>query len=168
MQRPLPLVLCSFIVACSSAPSHPVPVVGAPGDVAALAGEWDGSYEADDGSRAGSIDFHLRAGKDTAIGDVLMIPRDWGRPLEAYDHPAGAVGEGTPPRTLIIRFVRVVGDEVSGRLDPYRDPECGCRLQTTFRGRLRENVLEGDYQTYHEEGGRTVTGKWRAERRPAN
>ena len=131
----------------------------------ALAGEWDGTYEADDGSRGGSIDFHLKAGQDTATGDVLMVPTDWGRPVEAYDRPAGAVADGTPPRTLTIRFVRVQGGQVSGRLDPYRDPSCGCRLLTTFRGQLKDDKLAGTYETYHEEAGRTVTGKWRAERK---
>jgi hypothetical protein len=143
-------------------------MVGAPEDVAALAGEWDGSYEADDGSRSGSIDFHLRAGRDTAMGDVLMVPTDWGKPLEAYERPAGAVADGTPPRSLTIRFVRVQGDEVSGRLDPYRDPVCGCRLLTTFRGRLTGNTLRGRYETYHQESGRTVTGRWQAERKPSS
>jgi hypothetical protein len=161
------LALCSLVLACSSAPSQPVPMVGTPGDIAALAGEWDGSYESDDGSRGGSIDFHLRAGSDTAHGDVLMVPSDWGRPIEAYDRPTGAVAEGTPPRTLTIRFVRVRGGEVTGRLDPWRDPACGCRVVTTFRGSLKGNRLSGRYDSYHEESGRTVTGKWKAERKPA-
>lgn len=165
MRAVLPLALCSFILACSSAPSQPVPVVGTPGDVAALAGEWDGTYESDDGSRIGSIDFHLRAGTDTATGDVLMVPSDWGRPVEAYDRPTGVVAEGTPPRTLTIRFVRVQGGEVTGRLDPWRDPSCGCRVQTTFRGSLEGNRMKGRYDSYHEESGRTVTGKWKAERK---
>jgi hypothetical protein len=163
----LPPALCCLVLACHSAPSQPVPVVGSPGDVAALAGEWDGSYEADDGSRSGSIDFHLRVGSDTATGDVLMVPSDWGRAVEAYDRPAGVVAEGTPPTTLTIRFVRVQGDTVSGRLDPYRDPTCGCRLLTTFRGQLKGNTLRGRYESYHQESGRTVTGKWKAERKPS-
>jgi hypothetical protein len=167
MRSALPLLLSSIVLACSSAPSQPVPVIGAPGDVMALAGEWDGTYEADDGSRGGSIDFHLQAGKDTATGDVLMVPSDWGRPVEAYDRPSGAVAEGTPPRTLTIRFVRVQGGQVSGRLDPYRDPSCGCRLLTTFRGNLKGNKLSGTYESHHEETGRDVTGKWRAERKPS-
>ena len=157
----LPVVL----LACHSAPSQPVPVVGQPGEVAELAGQWIGSYEADDGSRGGSIDFRLEAGKDTATGDILMIPRDRGRPLEAYDRPTGRVPDPPPPRTLTIRFVRVQGDTVSGRLEPYRDPTCGCRLVTTFRGRLRGNQLRGSYESLHEESGKTVTGKWEAERK---
>jgi hypothetical protein len=163
--RAVPLILCAALVACHSAPSQPVPVIGAPGEINALAGEWNGSYEAEDGSRSGSIDFHLKAGTDTAVGDVLMIPRGWGRPLEAYDRPSGIAPDAPPARTLTIRFVRVQGDTVSGRLDPYRDPTCGCRLLTTFRGRLNGNTLRGRYETLHEEAGNVVRGKWEAERK---
>jgi hypothetical protein len=159
------LLLTVFaLAACHSAPTTPVPLVGAPEDLAQLAGEWDGTYEADDGSRSGSIDFHLRAGRDTAEGDVLMVPTDWGRPLEAYERPSAAVADGTAPRALAIRFVRVVGGEISGQLEPYRDPTCGCRLLTTFRGRLTGDRIEGRYETLHQEAARTVTGRWRARR----
>ena len=159
------VLLGSVLLACQSAPSQPIPLIGAAGAINALAGEWDGTYEAEDGSRGGSIDFHLKAGTDTATGDVLMIPRDWGRPLEAYDRPAGIVPDAPPARTLSIRFVRVQGDTVSGRLDPYRDPICGCWLLTTFRGRLSGNKLRGVYETLHEESGEVVRGKWEAERK---
>ena len=160
------LLLSSVLLACHSAPSHPVPLIGSPGDIGLLAGEWDGSYEADDGSRSGSIDFHLKAGADTAMGDVLMVPRDWGRPLEPYDRQAGVVPNPPPARTVGITFVRVQGDSVSGRMDPIRDPVCGCRLLTVFRGRLKGNRLRGRYETLHEESGNTVKGKWEAERKP--
>jgi hypothetical protein len=159
------LMLCSILLACHSGPSQPVPVIGAPGEIKALAGEWNGTYEAEDGSRGGSIAFNLEAGHDTATGDVLMIPRDWGRPLEAYDRPTGVIPDAPTPRTLSIRFVRVHGDTVSGRLDPYRDPTCGCRLLTTFRGRLSGNTLKGSYESLHEEAGKVVRGRWEAERK---
>ena len=163
MKRPY-ILLGSFLLACHSAPSQPVPMVGAPGDVSALVGEWDGTYDSEDGTRTGSIDFHLKAGVDTATGDVLMVPRDWGRPLESYDRPAGVVPDVPPARSLTIRFVRVQGDTVSGRLDPYRDPVCGCRLLTVFRGVLKGNRLRGTYETLHEESGKTVLGTWKAKR----
>jgi hypothetical protein len=140
-------------------------MVGAASDVNALIGQWDGSYDSNDGSRTGSIDFHLKAGADTATGDVLMVPRDWGRPLEAYDRQAGTAADIPPARNLTIRFVRVKGDTVSGRLDPYRDPVCGCRLLTVFRGVLKGDRLQGTYETLHEESGTTSQGTWKAERK---
>jgi hypothetical protein len=164
MRRAL-FLLGACLLGCHSSPSQPVPVIGTATDIAAMAGEWDGFYESDDGSRGGSIDFHLRAGSDTARGDVLMVPRDWGQPLEAYERPEGDAANAPSPRTLTIHFVRVRGDSVSGRLDPYRDPSCGCRVQSTFAGRLKGNRLKGRYESLHEEAGRVVTGKWEAERK---
>ena len=70
MRRSILLLLLPLL-ACQTKPSQPVPVVGPTSDVARLAGEWDGFYESDDGSRGGSIDFHLKAGSDSAVGDVL-------------------------------------------------------------------------------------------------
>ncbi len=161
------LLFLAILAACHSAPSQPVPLVGSPGDLGALTGRWLGSYDSEDGARTGTIEFLLQAGSDTATGDVLMIPREWGRPLEAYDRPTGIIPDIPPARNLSIRFVRVQGDTVSGRLDPYRDPVCGCRLLTTFRGRLKGNSLRGTYQSLHEESGRVVRGDWRMERKPS-
>jgi len=153
-------------VACSSRPTTPVPMVGAPADLSALAGEWDGTYEADHGPRQGSIDFHLRAGSDTALGDVLMIPRGWDRPVEPWERTGAAPRDARVPRPLTIRFVRVTGGEISGELDRYRDPECGCLLKTIFRGSLRGDTLSGRYESRHEGGEPPATGRWRAVRRP--
>ncbi|HSB55937.1 MAG TPA: hypothetical protein VLD58_16355 [Gemmatimonadales bacterium] len=159
------LLLGSCLLACSGAPSQPVPVVGSATDVATMAGEWAGFYEADDGTRGGTIDFHLKAGSDTAQGDILMVPREWGQPLESYDRPVADAANAPSPRTLTIRFVGIRGDSVSGRLDPFRDPACGCRVQSTFAGHLKGNTLKGRYESYHEETGRVVTGKWQAKRK---
>lgn len=164
--RKLLMLLGSGLLACHSAPSQPVPMVGSASDVSALAGEWNGSYEADDGSRTGSIEFRLKSGADTATGDVLMVPMDYQRPREQpYDRQTGVVPDVPSPATLSIRFVRVQGDTVTGRLDRYRDPVCGCQAVTVFRGRLRGNQLNGRYETLHEESGETVKGKWKAERK---
>jgi hypothetical protein len=140
--------------------------VGAPADLSALAGEWDGTYEADHGFRHGSIDFHLRAGSDTAFGDVLMIPRGWDRPVEPEERAGAAARDVRVPRPLTIRFVRVTGGEISGELDRYRDPECGCLLRTLFRGSLKGDTLSGRYESLHEGGESPATGRWRAVRRP--
>ncbi len=163
--RRLVILLGATLVACHSAPSSPVPLVGTSRDLTALEGQWEGSYDADDGSRTGSISFTLKAGADTATGDVLMIPRDYGQPVEPYDRPGGVIPDPAPSKVLSIRFVRVQGDTVSGRLDPYRDPVCGCRLLTTFRGRLRGNELRGRYETLHEESGKVVLGQWKVARK---
>ena len=160
-------LLFLLAAACHSAPSQPVPVAGTPGDVMALAGEWAGTYEADDGARAGSIDFHLRAGSDTAFGDVIMVPRGWNQPVNPEGRAGGQIGEPPSERLLQIRFVRISGGEVSGELERYLDPDCGCLLRTVFRGRLKGDVLSGRYLSYHSEGGPPTSGSWRAQRKPA-
>jgi hypothetical protein len=153
-----------WLAACHSAPSQPVPVSGSVEAIAALAGEWDGSYESADGDRSGSIDFHLQAGSDTAFGDVIMIPRGWDRPLTAEDRPGAQVREPVPARLLSIRFVHIGEGRVSGELDRYRDPRCGCLMRTVFEGKLVKQTLEGTYLSYHQDGEPPMRGRWRAVR----
>ena len=161
----LPLLLL-VVAACHSAPSQPVPVAGAPADVMALAGEWSGTYEADDRARGGSIDFRLRAGSDTALGDVLMVPRGWNQAVSPERRAGGQIVEPLAQRLLQIRFVRVSDGEVSGEMERYRDPDCGCLLRTVFRGRRKGDILSGTYLSYHSAGGPPTSGSWRAERKP--
>lgn len=156
----LPISLLVVTAACLAS-SAPVPVRG---DASLLAGQWVGEYESRAVGRAGSIVFTLEAGKDTAFGDVIMIPTE-------YRDQAGEP-EGYPPfqrehrsRLITIAFVYAGNGVVAGRLDPYRDPECGCLLDTVFEGTLRGRVLEGTYRSHHQETGRVVEGTWRVERR---
>jgi len=152
-------------LACASRPTAPVRVAGAQADITALAGSWLGDYEADNAARHGSIEFELKAGSDTVFGDVLMIPRGWDRPVEP-EGGAGAAQQAVKlPQPLTIRFVRVSQGEVSGELDRYRDPDCGCLLRTVFLGRLQGDTLSGLYESYHQDGGPPTTGRWKAVRR---
>lgn len=66
---------------------------------------------------------------------------------------------------LTIRFVRVDGGRVSGALDPYHDPVCGCPLETTFTGRLVDaSTIEGTFVSRGPPGHRTANGRWRVTR----
>ena len=135
----------------------PVEVQGPENAVAVLAGEWSGSYWSVESGRSGSIQFSLEAGQDTAFGDVLMVPEEPARTQERLaDRP---MSERIP-----IAFVRIDRDRVVGTLAPYRDPECGCRLRTTFSGTVQGDTLRGTFSSRHIEGGRTTTGQWRAVR----
>lgn len=157
-------LLATCIAACAG-PNQPVPMVGPAADIAALAGEWDGYYEADNLGRHGTIDFHLKAGADTAVGEVIMIPGRWGRRAERAEDRLPKPEEVVMPAVLQIQFVQVSGGEVVGQMEPYRDPDCGCMLNTTFRGRLKGDTLSGTYSSLHEEGGPPATGTWRAVRK---
>lgn len=143
----------------------PVPVAG---DLMLLAGQWDGEYGGRESGRHGSIVFTLAAGADTAFGDVLMIPRAWelppGPPSGDPDAPGRPLGQA--PQAIKIAFVRSANRMVEGQLAPYRDPECGCQLVTTFTGRLvTPDRFEGTFVSLHLEMGKETRGWWRATRR---
>ena len=154
-------------LACASAPA-PVTVAGDSGDRASLAGKWVGEYDSPATGRSGSIVFNLSPSGDAANGDVVMVPRGYGKPLQPYSVSNSGAGSGiqnvTPSQVLTIKLVRVSGDTVSGVLDPYRDPECDCPVETTFTGRLTGNVIAGTFTTSGRQAAGPQTGTWRVKR----
>jgi hypothetical protein len=143
--------LGTLLVACTPAPRTPIPLLGAAGDVAALTGQWDGSYASATTGRSGSISFTLTTRGDSAYGDVVMIPRGFNRPLQAWNQPAGQAAAQPRSTVLTINFVRAAagGGRVSGTLAPYADPETGAKLFTTFEGRLSQggDTIAGTFTT---------------------
>ena len=96
------------LLACASKPT-PITVTG---DRASLAGKWVGDYTSPATGRTGSIVFNLSPSGDAANGDVVMIPRGYGRALQPYSaaNTAGAGVQGaTPSQVLTIKLVRVSG-----------------------------------------------------------
>jgi hypothetical protein len=152
----------AVLAACSARPAA-VPLVGTASDVNALVGEWAGEYSSTETGRSGSISFTLTTQGDTAHGDVVMIPSGWNRPLQPYRDETRPVDRPLP-EVLTISFVRVRGDEVSGELAPYRDPQCGCALFTRFVGQLKGDVIEGTYLTRHGDLPQDQKGHWSAKR----
>src|SRR5260370_17470736 len=59
MRRGIGIASLTAALAACAAPSPPVPVVGAPSDVAQLAGEWEGQYSTVQTCRILSIYFHI-------------------------------------------------------------------------------------------------------------
>jgi hypothetical protein len=163
----LPVALVAVaITACTPAPQTPVPLAGTAADVAALTGRWDGSYSSAATGRSGSISFTLTASGDSAFGDVIMIPRGFGRPLQAWNR--GASPAQIPPQrpaVLTINFVRVAQGRVTGTLAPYADPETGGQLYTTFEGRLQRDAIQGTFTTRSAGGTDAQTGQWKVTRR---
>ena len=140
-----------LLAGCKSLPTA-VPVLAPQSDLTALVGEWSGEYTSPETGRSGSISFMLQAGKDTAIGNVVMVPKAQNQPVTAgalVERPT-VMSSGTqkPGELLTIRFVRLEGSQILGTLDPYRDPDCGCRLATTFRGEFKNaTTIEGTFNT---------------------
>jgi hypothetical protein len=142
------LLAAALAVSCSSTPKNPapdVPMGGAKSDISAMAGHWEGTYSSEATGRTGSIVFDVKAGKEMAQGDVLMVPKD-------------AKTSAGMPQMLSISFVDAAGGVVKGTMDPYHDPDCNCEVQTTFVGVRKGDTMEGTFTTT----GPThmTTGKW--------
>jgi hypothetical protein len=159
--RTISLVLLATLLAGGCAPaSSPVPIQG---DARALEGHWVGEYSSATTGRTGSIVFTLVAGTDTAQGDVLMTPTV---PNRVNGSPVSAANPYPAPQVLHINLVRAFGHQVSGRLDPYTDPDCRCRVTTIFSGRLEGDAIEGKYFTYPEGQDVAIEGHWQVTRKP--
>ena len=157
-----PAVLTLALAACATNP-QPVPLVANETDISSLAGEWDGEYSSVATGRAGSISFSLVAGRDTAAGDVLMVPR--GTDQQASDRQNSAQLIARAPQVLRISFVRVLGANVSGTIEPYRAPDCDCILSTTFVGQLRGDTVEGTFSTTGGQADSPQSGRWKVTRK---
>ena len=137
----------------------PVRVEGPARSIATLAGEWTGEYSSAETGRSGSIYFRLTAANDTARGDVLMIPRST-IPLPA-DSRVPEAAMRPAPTPLLISFVHVSDNLVSGTLEPYKSPDCGCTLTTVFHGRINGNRIDGDFVSSHSDPTMgPQSGKW--------
>ena len=165
MRRLMSCFAAIALAGCALNPA-PVPVRGDAWGIADLAGEWVGEYESPDTRRSGSIHFTLAAGRDTAFGDVIMVP---GMTSRQYMDDPDVFPRRRPlrsdPTALFIRFVNVEGNRVSGAIEPYPSPDCECTLHTIFTGLRRGNRIEGTFLTRHEKGGaKTESGSWWASR----
>ena len=140
----------------------PVPVVVETGDASALAGVWEGSYRSADTGRSGSIHFELTAEADSAVGEVVMTYLDEGVSFFPRDPEQGPHMEA---EVLTIRFVRLSADRVSGTLDPYPNPGCGCTLATTFEGVVEDGTIEGTFVARSPEHSHVQRGTWQMVRR---
>jgi len=159
--------LAGITLACASKPT-PITISGDSGARASLAGKWAGEYNSPATGRSGSIVFDLSPSGDSASGDVVMVPRGYGRPLIPYGSASntaiGATQTGANSQVLTIKLVRVAGDTVSGVLDAYRDPECDCPVQTTFTGRISGDTIDGTFTTRGTQSNAGQTGTWRVKR----
>lgn len=153
-------------LACATKPT-PVTVAGESAARASLAGKWVGEYNSPTTGRTGSIVFNLSPSGDAANGDVVMVPRGYGKALQPYI-TTGTGGAGvqaaTGSQVLTIKLVRVSGDTVSGVMDAYRDPECDCPVETTFVGRVNDDTIEGTFSTTGRQSAGQQTGTWRVKR----
>ena len=149
------LGVLAVTTACSSK-SPGIAVTSNDFDLNPLLGEWHGAYKGSETGRSGTIAFTLRAGEANASGNVVMIP----------NANPNASGQAVMREVLTIHFVRKEGGNVTGTLDPYSDPECGCPVNTTFQGTFTDaRTIEGTYTTVPSRPGTGVTtGTWKVTR----
>ena len=154
-------------LACASQPM-PVPATIDPQGAVLLTGEWSGTYDSPAKDRSGFISFQLEQDADSTVcrGDVLMIPRNTGipvRPVAGHfphnDQPVRA------PRMLVIESIRVMGDKISGRMEPYEDPGTFRPVRTAFEGRVVGDTIRGTLTSLDEETGARFTGTWSVTRK---
>jgi hypothetical protein len=145
MRQPLVLGTALLLAACRYQ-LFPVPVSGERAAIASLAGEWVGDYRGRETARTGSIMFNIRAAGDSAFGDVLMATPGGGM-YATVDSPAQHARHTREPELLAVSFVSVVGNEVSGAIEPYVAPDCECVVQTTFTGRITGDTIAGEFRT---------------------
>jgi hypothetical protein len=135
-----------LVSACQFNPT-PVAIAGDPGSIRALAGTWSGTYLGTDTRRTGNITFTIRTEDDSAFGDVQMEPPPGAGILRPADDPMLHRAHARGPQFLAVRFVGVVGGEISGALEPYVAPDCECTVRTTFTGRVIMDTVRGTFET---------------------
>ena len=142
-----------------------VELLGTPGGLARLSGEWWGEYTGDgDHARRGTIAFKLVAGEDHAHGDVVMSPADDDLPYRPYrdtDQHMSPQELARRSRVLEIRFVILSENLVSGVIEPYWDPDRHTQASTTFRGRLATDTIDGTFITRYASGSASTGGRWK-------
>lgn len=166
--RTASLILAAAFTASSTACARRAPsieVSSSDFDLNPLVGVWRGTYSNPETRRTGTIAFTLRAGEGSASGNVVMIPRPDSL-LTPEEREALSDVSSSAPTVLKIHFVRKEGGNLTGTLDPYRDPDCSCMLTTTFQGAFRDaRTIEGTFTTVPSTPGRSVTsGTWRVNR----
>lgn len=158
-----PLGVCALALGCAfRAPK--TEVTADDFDLAPLVGEWKGDYGSEETGRNGDISFVLRAGEVSASGRIEMRAREPQTVVVPGDRPMVNGKLNLPARQILtIHFVRKEGSRVIGVLDPYTDPECACRVTTTFEGVfLDSRTIAGTYNTLSSELAHHPTaGQWK-------
>jgi hypothetical protein len=136
------LLLALSTAACGGAVQS-IEMKGNEPDLAAIAGSWQGKYQAVETGRSGPIQFSLELGRHTADGQVTM---------------------GGSKMALKVSFVAVKHDTISGSMEPYTEPTCSCQVQTQFTGTLRGNEIDGTFTTKLLATGNELHGTWQVDR----
>jgi hypothetical protein len=159
------VLLCALLNWSCSSIIQPVSVKGEETDMALLTGEWKGGYYSQELGRGGSIEFKLIAGENTASGEVIMIPRGSQVPLQPISQAGQPRAAARSLEVLKISFVQISKGRVSGKLDPYWDPDNKVTLLSFFDGVLKGDTIEGTFRSRREQSGYFYHGQWKVTRK---
>jgi hypothetical protein len=147
MRRSTLLAAAAVLVAgCHYRPT-PVPLAGDRSSIAALAGEWTGTYQGTQSGRTGSIAFIIQVSGDSAFGDVLMETPPGMPAIRPADDPVAHRIHARGSQLLAVRFVDIIGGDIEGALEPYSAPDCDCTVTTVFNGRTLGDTIRGTFLT---------------------
>jgi len=139
------VLLAAVSIFCSSSSKSPAPAIPIGGEDrsrSALVGRWEGTYTNPANGRTGTIVLEFLAGGRQARGDILMIPAG-----SDARKPSPEETLRTMPRVLEINFIQAAGDEISGTVGPYEDPDTHCSAHTSFSGKVAGDVIDGAFRT---------------------
>lgn len=139
------VLLGAMAAACTSStpksPAPSIPVGGESRSLDALVGRWEGSYTNPAKARGGTVVLEFASGRQ-ARGDILMIPAGSNARV-----PSPSETLRTMPQVLEINFIQAEGDQLSGTVGPYEDPDSRCSAHTAFQGTLRGDTIAGTFRT---------------------
>jgi hypothetical protein len=169
MRRTILALACVLLVTACSSSAPPEPESVAPGfplqaDEASLKmldGRWEGEYYNTTAKRGGTIVLEFSGKRATGNGDVLLIPKGATEALQPSRPPTEEETLKQMPRITSIQFVKAEGGNLSGKMDPFMDPDCNCEVMATFYGTVVGDAIEGTFRT-----SAPGEGTWKAKRVP--
>jgi hypothetical protein len=131
-------------------------------DVSPLVGEWAGEFSSAETGRHGTITFTVQPRESTGSGEVTLLPdRIAGDAPSAAQQPAAGNAVAAGGLVFKISLMRIDGDTVVGRIEPYLDPLCNCQIASTFKGLLQGRTIAGRYSSVGvEDGLERFHGSW--------
>jgi hypothetical protein len=162
------VLIALLAAACSSsAPKEPesaapsFPLEADPASLQMLDGRWEGQYYNETAKRGGTIVLEFSGKRATGNGDVLLIPKGSTEALKPSRPPTEEETLKQMPRITSIQFVKAEAGSLSGKMDPFIDPDCNCEVMATFYGKVTGDTIEGTFRT-----SAPGEGTWKAKKVP--
>ncbi len=134
-------------------------------DVSPLVGEWKGEFVNVETGRKGTIAFTLAAREEKAMGEVVLTSMNPAADTLRTGVAASTAPAPTARQVVKISFIRIEGDNVVGRTEPYIHPACNCSVSSTFRGALHGGAIDGTYVVVSSADPNVrFTGNWNVKR----